>query len=249
MDLSSSETKKLFSIMKDLSNDFSHKEVRLRIGQNLLELLDADYFASYIWDQDTERFVSGVNINMCPKNLENYEEYFQFHDPITPTLKNRRKATPVSHIMSHDRLTTTEFYNDFLKKDGLCYGMNYFAYDRGHHIGDIRIWRNGKKADFGEKETEILDAIGPCFSNALLRAEQHTSATRLLSFVQIHDRLNMTFREAEVADLVMTGMSDEEIGDTLGIAKPTLRTHIRSLFRKTGMTRRTQFAPYLLKHQ
>jgi len=249
MNLTSNECTNLFSIMRDLSCDFSHKEVRERIGRNLLELLNADYFASYAWNPIEKKFVAGVQINMCPQNLKNYDSYFQFHDPITHILQKRKKATPVSHIMAHNRLVKTEFFNDFLKKDGLCYGMNYFAYDKGHNNGDIRVWRNSKKNDFGKKEMEILDAIGPCFTNALSRAMQLDSNNHFMSFAQLHGKLGITLREAEIADLVMSGQSDKEICDALNIAKPTLRTHMRAIFTKTDMHRRTQFAPFLLEHQ
>ena len=48
MRLSDTETNLIFSIMRDLSGEFDHDEVRRRVGQKLLELLQADYFASYV---------------------------------------------------------------------------------------------------------------------------------------------------------------------------------------------------------
>ena len=135
MRLSDTETNLIFSIMRDLSGEFDHDEVRRRVGQKLLELLQADYFASYVWDETVQQFVSCVQINMSDDNLRRYESHFQFHDPITPTLQTRRKATPVSEVMRHDKLIKTEFFNDFLKQNGPCYGMNFFAYDRGDNIG------------------------------------------------------------------------------------------------------------------
>ena len=139
MNLTAKETGLIFSMMQDLSGEFNHYEVRQRVGQGLLELLNADHFASYVWDSDQNRFVAGIQINMSDDNLARYDDYYQFRDPITPTLQRRRRATPVSEVMQHDRLVKTEFYNDFLKQDGLCYGINYFAYDRGSNIGDVRV--------------------------------------------------------------------------------------------------------------
>ena len=135
MNLKDQEENLVFSIMRDLSGDFDHTEVRQRVGKTLLELLNADYFASYVWDEEQNKFVSCVQLNMNRENLKVYEDYYQFHDPITPTLQRRKRATPVSEVMSHDKLVRTEFFNDFLKKDGLCFGLNYFAYDRGANIG------------------------------------------------------------------------------------------------------------------
>jgi DNA-binding CsgD family transcriptional regulator len=237
--------------MQDLSDSFSHKEVRQRVGQKLLELLNADYFASYVWDDNQKKFLAGVQLNMEQDNLSRYEEYYQFHDPITPTLQKRRKATAVSMVMDHDRLVKTEFFNDFLKKDGLCYGMNYFAYDQAENIGDLRIWRGSKREDFSKREANIMDAIGPSFINALIRAQKCDpkldSKPKFLRFVQLKEDLHFTAREVEIADLLVVGLSDNRICQKLGISKPTVRSHIASIFRKSGLNQRTQLANLLIK--
>lgn len=245
MNLTDHEAELIFSIMRDLSGDFNHVEVRQRVGRRLLELLNADYFASYVWDEETQKFISGVQLNMSPNNLAKYDDYYQFHDPITPTLQRRRKATPVSEIMRHDRLVKTEFFNDFLKKDGLCFGLNYFAYDRGTNIGDVRIWRGEKREDFSARDAKIIDSIGPSFVNALIRAQKFEDAPQALRFVQISDKLGFTARQAEISDMLVVGSTDNEICEKLLISKPTLRSHIGAIFRKSGLNRRTQLAQFL----
>ena len=147
--------------------------------------------------------------------------------------------------MNHDRLVKTEFYNDFLKQDGLCYGINYFAYDRGSNIGDVRIWRGDSKEDFSEREAMIVDAIGPSFVNALVRAQQYDLETPALRFRSINEKVRLTDREIEVADLLVIGASDDEICAKLVVSKSTLRSHITSIFKKTGLSRRTQLAQFL----
>ncbi|MEP1611429.1 MAG: hypothetical protein ABJL72_05845 [Roseobacter sp.] len=100
--------------------------------------------------------------------------------------------------MSHDRLVKTEFFNGFLKQDGLCFGINDFAYDRGLNIGDLRIWRGGKKEDFSERAPLIVNAIGPSFVNTLIRAQKNDSDAPALRFASIGDRVQLTARESEV---------------------------------------------------
>lgn len=243
--LTDEEADLIFSIMRDLSGEFDHSEVRRRVGQKMLDLLKADYFASYVWDDDRQQFVSCVQINMTDDNLRRYEGYFQFHDPITPTLQKRKKATPVSEVMRHDRLVRTEFFNDFLKQDGLCYGLNFFAYDRGDNIGDLRIWRGSNREDFTPRDAQIVDAVGPSLVNALIRARTAQVPMPSLRFAQIAGDLGFTVREAEVADLLVTGLTDDEICGKLGFSKPTLRSHIAAIFRKSGLNRRTQLAQFL----
>nr|WP_235789730.1 helix-turn-helix transcriptional regulator [Ruegeria pomeroyi] len=66
-----------------------------------------------------------------------------------------------------------------------------------------------------------------------------------LRFAQIAGDLGFTVREAEVADLLVTGLTDDEICGKLGFSKPTLRSHIAAIFRKSGLNRRTQLAQFL----
>lgn len=242
VNLTHREADLIFAIMRDLSGEFAHDEVRKRVGRRLLELLDADFFASYVWDEGAQKYVSGVDINMTPDNLGRYESYYQFHDPITPTLQRRRQATPVSAVMAHKRLQKTEFFSDFLSKDGLYFGMNFFAWDRGENIGDLRIWRSRNKEDFNARDAMLVDAIGPSLVNALARANRQNTDALARRFAQRPDVWGLTHREAEIADMLVTGLSDDDIGNILCISKPTLRTHIGSVFRKTGAQRRSQLA-------
>ena len=120
---------------------------------------------------------------MTDENLRTYESHYQFCDPITPRSPTRRRATAVAEIISRPRLESTEFFNDFLARDGLHFGMNYYAYAGGFNIGDLRIWRARNRDDFSRRDIEILDAIGPAFTNAMrtaLAREGHDRGVLLL---------------------------------------------------------------------
>ena len=92
---------------------------------------------------------------------------------------------------------------------------------------------------------QIVAAIGPSLVNALNRARANNANTPSLRFAQIASDISFTQREAEVADLLVTGQTDDEICGKLGFSKPTLRTHIASIFRKSGLNRRSQLALFL----
>lgn len=52
----------------------------------------------------------------------------------------------------------------------------------------------------------------------------------------------LTDREDEVLRLAIKGLSNDEIAASLAISRRTVEAHMRTLFRKTGVTRRTQLA-------
>lgn len=57
-------------------------------------------------------------------------------------------------------------------------------------------------------------------------------------------RTQLTSREDEVVRLVISGLSNDEIGRHLGISRRTVEAHMRTLFRKAGVARRTQLAAH-----
>jgi DNA-binding NarL/FixJ family response regulator len=168
--LNSAEVKLLLGIFEKLSASGDQDDLRRNIADDLLNLLRADFLASFIWNQDRQFFDNVIFVNMTPENLHRYQTYFRFCDPITPALQKRRKATLVSEVMAQEELERTEFFNDFLMADGLHHGVNLYAYDGDLNVGDLRIWRVKRRPDFGPRETLLLDAILPHFRNALRNA-------------------------------------------------------------------------------
>jgi len=52
----------------------------------------------------------------------------------------------------------------------------------------------------------------------------------------------LTTREREVLSLIAMGLTNRQIGDELFVGVETVRTHVRQVFRKLGVTNRTQAA-------
>lgn len=244
--LSSRETAVLVQIMQDLASLGDGVELRHRLGEHLLDLLKADFFASYVWSADTASDTGRVSINMNPANLAAYESYYQYRDPITQKLRRRRHAAHVNEIMAQEDLARTEFFNDFLARDGLCHGMNFHAYDGTAHIGDIRIWRNRTRETFDRRDIEILEAVGRAFANAqrsIRTFERQLNAAdpnrRIENWAAQH---GLTARETDVVQLAVRGHRDTEIAATLGISITTVRTHLSNVFQKSGIAGRAALA-------
>jgi DNA-binding CsgD family transcriptional regulator len=50
---------------------------------------------------------------------------------------------------------------------------------------------------------------------------------------------SLTKREAEIAEYVCQGLSNKRISETLFISLNTVETHLKNIFKKTGITNRT----------
>ncbi|MFC7304092.1 response regulator transcription factor [Streptomyces monticola] len=57
----------------------------------------------------------------------------------------------------------------------------------------------------------------------------------------------LTAREYEVLRLLVTGLANRQIAARLGISDHTVRAHLQSVFRKLGVTHRTEAAVAALK--
>lgn len=157
----------LLDIIASLHHGDSSRHIRQEIAHAILQLLRADYLASYVRDNASGRFEDCVALNIEPDRLALYEEYFQYHDPITPLLQNRRQATPVSAVIAQRELEKTEFFNDFLIRGGLHHGIDLHLRDGDQHIGDLRIWRARQQPQFGQREVTLLEMLKPHLANAL----------------------------------------------------------------------------------
>lgn len=220
----------LFSLMAE---DYDEAEVRMRVGEGLLRLLDADQFASFVWRDRERRFGARVAINMSDDNLAAYESYFQFRDPITPKLQTQTVPTLVTDVMPQAKLMRTEFFNDFLKRDGLHYGVNVYAWEGADNIGDLRIWRSRRRDNFDAHTLNLLRLVQPAFTAALRRCRLRMPSSALAG------------RSAEIAACIVQGLSDKEIAARLGIEFSTVRTHVDKLFRRYAVSSRTQLVSRL----
>ena len=239
MQLSNAEQSQLAACFALLAQDLNARDIRLHLGEQLLRLFHADYFASYVWNDAERRFSDGLSINMDPVNLLTYDAWYQYHDPITYQLQQRRHATLVSEVMPRQALLRCEFFNDFLARDGLHWGINLHAYDGPQALGDLRIWRGRQRREFGEHERKLLQFIEPAFSAALRRAR---NARRPAHEIGDSALALLSPRESAVARCVGQGLTDKEIARHLGIGLPSVRTYLQRVFEKLGVSRRTALA-------
>ncbi len=232
MHLSTREQAALARVFALLADELPPRALRLALGAALLDLLQADHFASFVWDDQRRVFGDGVWLNMEAANLAQYERWFQHHDPITLKLQACRHATAVSAVMPHRELRGTAFFNDFLARDGLHWGINLHAFDGRRALGDLRIWRGRARREFEAHDQALLDMVEPAFVAALARRRDDATAARLSP------------REREVALALRRGLTDKQIARELDLAVTSVRTYLLRLRDKTGTARRAGLAAW-----
>jgi len=178
MYLTSRETGLVSDIFAVLADSLPEQLMRQEVGVRMLSLLRADHLGSYVWDETKKEFVNRVSFNMSEDNLSEYEQYYQYRDTVTPRLQNCREAVRVTDKIPQGELVRTELFNDFLRRDGLHWGMNMYAWAGDSNIGDLRIWRGKHREDFSDHDLAMAEFIRPAFTAALARARAEAGMTK-----------------------------------------------------------------------
>lgn len=84
-------------------------------------------------------------------------------------------------------------------------------------------------------EDELIDAIREI--NAGGRYVPKSVAARLLEH---ESGTGLTRREDEILDLLGRGLHNRELGQVLGVSEDTIKTHLKRLFRKLGVSDRAE---------
>jgi len=233
-------------VIELLATPMPSLELRQTLAAPMLGLMEADFYASYLWDESTKRFEKGVGLNVNPVHGQRYEQEFQFDDPLTPHLLARRVPSRATDVLPQVDLLGTEFFNNFLRPDGLHWGVNAFAHDGHCHLGDMRIWRTCARPNFDDDDLLVFQTVYPALVKALARCASENFPEKQFAREELIELLigkaGLSRREAEVVALACEGVSDKGIAKSLNIGFTTVRTHLGAAFRKLDCTGRTRLA-------
>jgi DNA-binding CsgD family transcriptional regulator len=247
MFLSSAQTRALSQVVRLTAEATDADLLREQLAVPMLGLLNADTYVSMAWNSQTQRFERAKALNMSLEHLRSWDEYYRFIDPLTRPMMQRRRPTVATQVMPQAELSRTEFFNDFLQRDRMHWGVNVYFCAGDDCVGDFRIWRHRERGNFTGHEIEALRLVEPAVTAALARTRGPLGAAvpapvgdQVERLMQKHALLSR--REAEVAWLVSSGCPDKEIARQLKLQFPTVRYHLGNAFRKMQAENRTGLA-------
>lgn len=95
----------------------------------------------------------------------------------------------------------------------------------------------------------FLYLIYVIISHQILFTEEKREITSLKISPETLIQLALSPREAEVAELIIQGKSNKQIAEQLYISLPTVKTHIRNIFKKTGIENRFELVKFLTNRE
>jgi DNA-binding CsgD family transcriptional regulator len=247
MHLSTTQTRAFGDVMRQLAGAADADSLRASLALPMLDLLQADTYVSFTWNTGEQRFDRVKALNMSLDNLRSWDEYYRFVDPLTFPMMERRHPTLATQILCQHDLSRTEFFNDFLARDRMHWGVNVYVFANGQCTGDMRIWRHRERGNFDANEIDALRLVEPAFAAALARLRWEADPVSLPEVREnvaelLQRKSALSEREAQAAALVLSGCPDKLIAKTLGVGLPTVRFHLANAFRKVRVENRTQLA-------
>lgn len=117
---------------------------------------------------------------------------------------------------------------------GTIFGQQY--------LGTILFFRAQHRPNFSEEELDgfrgIRSILEFVFSDKILRTRllRPTFSSIEMRLASMHDNLRLSEREMQILLMLTNGVSVPSISSELGISVSTVKKHVQSLYRKTGVT-------------
>lgn len=207
---------------------------RPEVATDLQRLFRADFLGTTRWNSREHCFDQAMCVGRDDQMATDYENEFQFCDPISKKLQSRNAPTLVRGVIDPADFNQSRYFNEFLRPYDTLDGLDMHVAVGGCEIGDLRIWRGTKAPDFEERDVAMLQLLEPAISGAFRRRRRLT-ADLIREWFPV-----LTGREAEVAAVVTSGHSDRRAASTLGCSEWTIRTHLSNVFAKLGVANRTE---------
>ena len=139
------------------------------------------------------------------------------------------------------------YWRRFLKPYSVVDVMEVLLREHGRVAAAFSLLRFAPDAPFSEAEIEHAKLLQPLLEVALAPAWRREPALHApphaLPDAQPHApgaAPRLTHREEQIARLVRNGLSNKAIARDLALSQPTVKTHLLRMFRKLGVSSRTE---------
>ena len=174
----------------------------------------------------------GMSGEMHRDYLDNYRQF----DPLQPRicLSSGLTVVPLGLAMARQPVRDSRRYQDFLRRYGVVDVVEILAQRAGQPQAAISLLRTAEHGAFTANQLAQLNAL-----QALLQLAVATMQPCEDSL------LGLTPKERQIAGLLRQGASNKQLAQELGVGLPTIKTHLINLFRKTGVSNRTELVSRL----
>ncbi|KWH24239.1 helix-turn-helix transcriptional regulator [Burkholderia multivorans] len=176
-----------------------------------------------------------------------YVARYRMLDPLHPSrcAAGARTVVTLASQLPDECRDASAYWTRFLRRHGVADVVEIWLRDDGRTVGAFSLLRfdtrgaarggDGASTRFAPGEIDALARLQPLAEAALsplLRARR--------GIHRIECEARLTYREEQIARLVRDGRSNKEIARDLALGQPTIKTHLMRMYRKLGVSNRTE---------
>ncbi|HDR9762059.1 TPA: LuxR C-terminal-related transcriptional regulator [Burkholderia cepacia] len=178
-----------------------------------------------------------------------YVARYRMLDPLHPSrcAAGDRAVVTLASQLPDERRDASAYWTRFLRRHDVADVVEIWLRDAGRTVGAFSLLRfgagdargsaagNATAGRFAPGEIDALARLQPVAEAAL---SPLLRARRGIHRIGCEERL--TYREEQIARLVRDGRSNKEIARDLALGQPTVKTHLMRMYRKLGVSNRTE---------
>ena len=199
------------------------------------QLVPASQAAFYCVDrrlQARDFRLQGMSGDMHRDYLDNYRQF----DPLQPRhcLDSGLAVVPLGLAMARQPIRDSRRYRDFLQRYGVVDVVEILALRADQPLAAISLLRTAEQGAFTSAQLAQLNALQALLQLAVATMQPCEDALA-----------GLTPKERQIAWLLRQGASNKQLAVELDVGLPTIKTHLIHLFRKTGVSSRTELVAAL----
>lgn len=211
------------------------QEVAGHCLQAFTQLVPASQAAFYCVDRQLQARdfrLQGMSGEMHRDYLDNYRQF----DPLQPRncLSSGLAVVPLGFAMARQPLRDSRRYQDFLQRYGVVDVVEIVAHRADQPQAAISLLRTAEQGVFTPDQLAQLNALQALLQMAVANMQPCDDALT-----------GLTPKERQIAWLLRQGVSNKQLALELDVGLPTIKTHLIHLFRKTGVSSRTELVAAL----
>lgn len=171
--------------------------------------------------------------------IERYQQYGVSVDPVLQYVRRYHAPAHEAVVLPQGSWKQSELYQRCCSTYDHEHIMTGPVVGQGSLVGTVNFARIGNAPSFKQSDLAALGAVCAHFSACLaeVRLRSSRSQNPLLQ--------RLTPREAEIANLVAKGLTNAAIGEELWITQNSVKQALKRMFRKLGVSARTEMVAKL----
>lgn len=191
-------------------------------------------------DESNHYIAHPVHVNFPIEALSDYLENIEGEDPTRWIfIQGKSMVYRENDMFSKEAIEANKCYKDFYIPHNLHHSTQISLAKNGEFLGSLSYYRKKAQEPFSDKDLFLFTLLKDHLELRLYqeRISDNINAAGLQLKCDLK-KFNLTERESELTDLLLKGLTVEDISDILCISNNTVRKHTMNIYKKMNISSR-----------